>query len=49
MEAIGITGEFAHELGLAMAMADEADALSMRHYRATDLVVMTKPDATPVT
>ena len=49
METIGITGEFAHELGLALAMADDADQRAMHHYRSTDLVVMTKPDATPVT
>ena len=49
MEALGITGEFAHELGLAMAMADAADALSMQYYRREGLLVTTKPDATPVT
>ena len=49
MESLGITGDFARELRLALAMADDADALAMSRYRATDLVVTTKPDATPVT
>ena len=40
---------YAADLALALAMADEADALSMRHYRSKDLVITTKPDATPVT
>ena len=37
------------DLGLALAIADEADRISMSRYRATDLVVETKPDLTPVT
>ncbi len=41
--------EYTRELQFALAMADAADALSMQRYRATDLVVETKPDATPVT
>lgn len=49
MHTLGITGEFASELALALSMADAADALSMSRYRAEDLVVTTKPDATPVT
>ncbi len=49
MESLGITGEFERELRLALAMADDADAMSMSRYRASDLVVTTKPDATPVT
>lgn len=49
MHTLGITGEFATDLALAMAMADSADVLSMSRYRADDLVVSTKPDATPVT
>lgn len=40
---------YAADLALALSMADEADALSMRHYRSKDLVITTKPDATPVT
>lgn len=41
--------QYSRELELALQMADAADALSMQRYRATDLVVETKPDATPVT
>lgn len=37
------------DLTLALALADEADRLSMARYRATDLQVDTKPDLTPVT
>ena len=37
------------DLDLALAIADEADRISMARYRATDLVVETKPDLTPVT
>lgn len=37
------------DLHLALALADAADALSMRRYRSEDLVVETKPDLTPVT
>ena len=40
---------YAADLELALAMADAADALSMRYYLSSDLVVTTKPDATPVT
>ena len=37
------------DLDYALALADEADILTMRHYRAVDLRVETKPDFTPVT
>ncbi len=37
------------DLTLALALADEADALTMRHFRAQDLVVETKPDRSEVT
>jgi histidinol-phosphatase len=37
------------DLVLALALADDADAISMRHYRAHDLAVETKADLTPVT
>jgi histidinol-phosphatase len=37
------------DLQFALALADEADALTMRRYRAADLVVDTKRDLTPVT
>ena len=37
------------DLEYALALADEADILTMRHYRALDLRVETKADLTPVT
>ena len=37
------------DLDLALAMADAADQISMARFRATDLVIETKPDLTPVT
>src|ERR1044071_5736799 len=37
------------DLEYALALADEADLLTMRHYRALDLRVETKADLTPVT
>jgi histidinol-phosphatase len=37
------------DLDLAHSLADAADALSMGRFRASDLVVETKPDLTPVT
>jgi histidinol-phosphatase len=37
------------DLTLALRLADEADAITMARYRAADLAVETKPDATPVT
>jgi histidinol-phosphatase len=37
------------DLGLALAMADAADALTMPRFGAVDLHVDTKPDLTPVT
>lgn len=49
MHTRGISGDFADDLSLALALADAADVLSMSRYRAKDLVVTTKPDATPVT
>jgi histidinol-phosphatase len=36
------------DLQFARRLADEADALSMARFRATDLVVTTKPDLSPV-
>ncbi len=36
------------DLALALALADTADDLSLARFRATDLVVDTKPDLTPV-
>jgi histidinol-phosphatase len=37
------------DLEYALALADEADILTMRHYRSLDLRVETKADFTPVT
>jgi histidinol-phosphatase len=37
------------DLELALRLADAADAISLGRFRARDLVVETKPDATPVT
>ena len=36
------------DLELALALADLADAITMRHFRSTSLVVRTKIDRTPV-
>ena len=37
------------DLALALAFADAADAISLGRFRASDLLVETKPDRTPVT
>jgi histidinol-phosphatase len=37
------------DLALALELADVADAITIERFRATDLVVETKPDLTPVT
>ena len=37
------------DLALALAFADTADAISLGRFRASDLLVETKPDRTPVT
>ncbi len=37
------------DLGLALELADIADAISLARFRAQDLYVETKPDASPVT
>jgi histidinol-phosphatase len=37
------------DLALALELADVADQITLARYRATDLVVETKPDLTPVT
>jgi histidinol-phosphatase len=37
------------DLALALQLADVADAITLERYRASDLVVETKPDLTPVT
>jgi histidinol-phosphatase len=41
--------EYADDLALAMRLADEADRIALARFRAQDLVVETKPDASPVT
>jgi histidinol-phosphatase len=45
---ITTTGPYSADLTLALALADDADALSLPRFRALDLVVETKPDLTPV-
>ncbi|HEX9176788.1 MAG TPA: histidinol-phosphatase [Mycobacterium sp.] len=42
-------GETPDDLALALALADEADALTVPRFGAVDLHVDTKPDLTPVT
>jgi histidinol-phosphatase len=37
------------DLALALSMADAADSITLERFRATDLLVETKPDLTPVT
>lgn len=41
--------DLAADLSLALHVADAADAITMPHFRSTELVVHTKPDLTPVT
>lgn len=45
----GIVGAVSSDLELALRLADAADELSLGRFRARDLVVETKPNATPVT
>ena len=40
--------DWSDDLALAHALADAADAITMRRFAASDLVVETKPDLTPV-
>ena len=40
---------YADDLSLAIALAGDADHISLDRFRAVDLVVTTKPDRTPVT
>jgi histidinol-phosphatase len=40
---------YADDLALALAVADEADAVTLDRFRAVDLQVTRKPDTTPVT
>ena len=37
------------DLAFALTLADEADAITLERFRATDLHVETKPDLSPVT
>jgi len=41
--------DYSADLDLALRLADLADSISMARYQALDLVIETKPDATPVT
>lgn len=41
--------EYARDLELALRLADVADSIALQRFRAQDLVVETKPDASPVT
>lgn len=41
--------DLADDLALALELADAADAAALDRFRATDLVITTKPDRTPVT
>lgn len=43
------TGDLTEDLQLAHRLADAADLISMSRFLASDLVVATKPDLTPVT
>src|ERR1700761_3639016 len=43
-----VTPQYDDDLKLAFELADTADAITMRRYRAEDLAVETKPDLTPV-
>jgi len=44
-----ICADLDDDLALALSLADAADAITTRRFRARDLQVHTKPDATPVT
>lgn len=43
-----VFGAWEQDLRLAHAIADAADSITMRRFRAADLIVDTKPDLTPV-
>ena len=47
IESLGV--DLAADLSYALSLADDADALTLSRYRASDLAVETKADATPVT
>ncbi|MEZ5114881.1 MAG: histidinol-phosphatase [Candidatus Nanopelagicales bacterium] len=44
-----LTGPYAADLALALRLADRADRITLRRFRAADLYAETKPDSTPVT
>jgi histidinol-phosphatase len=46
---VALTFSVADDLALALAIAEQADKVSMDRFRAQDLEVSTKPDRTPVT
>lgn len=46
---MALTFSPADDLALALAVAEEADKISMDRFRAQDLQISTKPDRTPVT
>jgi histidinol-phosphatase len=48
-QARGLHSGIDPDLALALELADAADRLTLRRFRAGDLVVETKPDLTPVT
>lgn len=45
----GLVDQIADDLALALELANIADTITMRRYRASDLAIDTKPDLTPVT
>jgi histidinol-phosphatase len=48
-QSVALTFSPADDLALALAVAEEADRISMDRFRAQDLRISTKPDRTPVT
>src|SRR6476659_4328675 len=46
---LAAVGRWSDDLALAHSLADAADAISTARFLATDLLVETKPDLTPVT
>jgi histidinol-phosphatase len=45
---VSATTDYRDDLAVALALADDADRLTMARFRAADLVVEAKPDLTPV-
>jgi histidinol-phosphatase len=48
-QSVALTFSHADDLALALAVAEEADKISLDRFRAQDLQISTKPDRTPVT